>query len=279
MEFHALSDEQRQSFDANGFLIVPGVIDPESLDRMTNAADQYVASRYTESGRHRASLTNVVAESGDLLALMTWPVTLSLIVQLLSFNIRLTKSHLIYKYPDPPDTEEPTFWHRDIANSTDDIGYIGSRMEIKVAFHFSDCVVPGSGTTVVAPGSNLLHERLPLVPGTHDPPITLEPELRAGDALLFENRTYHRQSANRTSKVRKVFMVGYSYAWLAPNDYVEQSPDFLARISDPIAGQLLGARRKSNSQIDGSPLREWAEMHGVKRASEIARSPAISQHE
>ena len=272
MEFRRLDDEQRRSFDTNGYLIVPGAIDEESLEKMVSAADRYVADRYNESGRRRASLTNVVADCEDLLALMTWPTTLPLVVQLLSHNIRLTKSHLIYKFPDPQSTEEPTFWHRDIANSTDDIGPIGPRMEIKVAFHLSDCLVPGSGNTVLAPGSNLLNEPLKRTPGSSDPPGALEPIVKAGDALLFENRTYHRQSTNRSRAIRKVFMVGYSYAWLAPNDFVEQSPELLRRITDPIAGQLLGALRKSNTQIDDSPLRKWAERNGVKRSSEIAKS-------
>jgi ectoine hydroxylase-related dioxygenase (phytanoyl-CoA dioxygenase family) len=200
---------------------------------------------------------------------MTWQTTLPLVVQLLSHNIRLTKSHLIYKYPDPLHTEEPTYWHRDIANSTNDIGHAGPRMEIKVAFLLSDCLVSGSGNTILAPGSNLLNEPLRRAPGSEDPTNVIEPRLKAGDAFLFENRTYHRQSANRSSKIRKVFMIGYSYAWLAPNDYVVQSPNLLRRITDPIAGQLLGARRKPNTQIDDTPLREWAEKHGVKHAAEM----------
>ena len=101
---------------------------------------------------------------------------------------------LIYKYPDTPEAPEPTYWHRDIANSSEDLGIrSNTRIEIKVAYRLSDCLTPGCGNT-----------------------------------------------------------------WLAPNDYVVQSADFLERVRDPIARQFLGALRKPNSQIDDAPLRESA---------------------
>ncbi len=273
MEFVALQDAQRRFFDENGFLIVRNAIDSESLRRIVQAADRLVAARYVESGQRRASLTNVMAESSAFLPLLTWPTTVPLLVQLLSHNIHLTKSHLIYKYPDLPSADEPTYWHRDIANSSEDLGFAGNtRMEIKIAYHLSDCPTPGCGNTWLAPGSNNLDSPLPIPSGQHDPVEVLEPQLMAGDAFLFENRTFHRQGLNRTKRVRKVLMIGYSYAWLAPNDYVEQAAGFLARVEDPIARQLLGASRKPNLQIDDNSLRAWARRHGVKRAAEIAEA-------
>ena len=65
-------------------------------------------------------------------------------------------------------------------------------------------------------------------------------------------------------------MMGYSYAWLCPNDYVVQDTELLERVRDPIESQLLGALRKSNTQIDDGPLRAWTERYGVRRAAEIA---------
>ena len=103
MDFVALQDDQRRFFDDNGFLIVRDAIDSESLQRVVQAADRLVATRSTESGSRRASLTNVIAEVDAFLPLLTWPTTVPLVVQLLSHNIRLTKAHLIYKYPDAPE--------------------------------------------------------------------------------------------------------------------------------------------------------------------------------
>ena len=177
MDFVALQDDQRRFFDDNGFLIVRDAIDSESLQRVVQAADRLVATRSTESGSRRASLTNVIAEVDAFLPLLTWPTTVPLVVQLLSHNIRLTKAHLIYKYPDAPEATEPTYWHRDIANSSEDLGFgSNARMEIKVAYHLSDCLTPGCGNTWLAPGSNNIDRPLPISPGEQDPANAHEPQ-------------------------------------------------------------------------------------------------------
>jgi ectoine hydroxylase len=270
MESRRISDEERQFFDENGYLIVRGALQGEKLRRVVEAADGLVSARYRETGSRRASLSNVVALEESFIPLLTLETTVPLVVQLLSFNIRLTKSHLIYKYPDPEDVEEPTFWHRDIRNSAEDLGpAANTRMQIKVAYHLSDAMAPGCGNTWLVPGSNKYTQPLEIPEGAGDPANALEPQLRAGDAFLFENRTYHRQGLNRTQMTRKVLMFGYSYAWLSPNDFEVQAEEVLDRIHDPIARQLMGAARSPNSQIDYRPLREWAEQHGVRRASEI----------
>ena len=270
MKFIELTEEHRQFFDENGYLIVREALDEEMLQRVVGAADRLVSQRYLESGGRRASLSNVIAQEDEFIPLLTWGTTVPLVVQLLSYNIRLTKAHLIYKYPDPPETPDPTYWHRDVANSSDDLGPArNARLEIKIAYHLSDVMVPDSGNTWLAPGSNNYTRPLEIPAGETDPANAFEPQLRAGDAFLFENRTFHRGGANRTQQTRKVLMFGYSYAWLSPNDFVVQTEDVLERFREPIGRQLIGALRQSNSQIDSRPLREWVEQHGVRRASEI----------
>ena len=269
MEFQKLDAGERQFFDENGYLIVRGALQGEMLQRVVEAADRLVSERYREKGARRASFSNVVAFDDAFIPLLTWQTTVPLVVQLLSFNIRLTKSHLIYKYPDLEDDFEPTFWHRDIKNSAEDLGPAGdTRMQIKVAYHLSDAMQPGCGNTWLVPGSNRYLRPLKIPEGASDPDNAFEPRLEAGDAFLFENRTYHRQGLNRTQITRKVLMFGYSYAWLSPNDFEAQPEHVMARIHDPVARQLIGAARSPNSQIDNGPLREWAEEHGVRRASE-----------
>ena len=271
MQFIPLTSEQRQFFDDHGYLIVRNAIEPEPLAHFTEAVDRLVDRCYQEDGMYRASLTNVIALEPILLPLLTWHTTVPLVVQLLSHNIHLTKSHLIYNYTDPPAAEQPTFWHRDIANSSDDVGLHGNAlMQVRIAYHFSDCPGPGYGNTWLAPGSHKIKRPLDLVPEGSDPSNALEPELAAGDAFLFENRMYHRQGLNLTGQTRKALMMGYSYAWLSPNDYVVQDPELLGRTQDPIERQLLGTLRKPNTQIDDGPLRTWTKQHGIRRASEIA---------
>ena len=270
MEFAKLSAQDREFFEENGYLVVEDALEPTALAALRTATDHLVSASYRESGRGRASISNTIAKLDEVIPILTWTPTVSLVVQLLSFNIRLTKSHLIYNFPDPPDQEAPAFWHRDIKNSSEDLGLAGNtRMEIKVAYQLSDTLAPESGNTWLSPGSNRLTGPLPLSPGSDDPDNAFEPHLKAGDAFLFENRTFHRAGANRTPDTRKVLMMGYSYAWLSPNDYVVQPDELARRCQDDIQRQLIGALRLPNTQIDSRPLQKWADAHGVQRASEV----------
>ena len=103
MKFKKLEDEQRKFFDQNGYLTIPNALDSDMLEQVTAACDRVVKRHYKESGPRRASLFNVLSEDDIFLKLVTRETTVPLVVQLLSFNLRLAKSHLIYKYPDPPN--------------------------------------------------------------------------------------------------------------------------------------------------------------------------------
>ena len=269
MKFTRLEDEQRDFFDRNGYKVVRNALDADMLERVTAACDRIVEKKYEENGSQRASLVNVILEDDIFLPLLTWETTVPQVVQLLSFDIRLAKSHLIYNYPDPPEAKPSTDWHRDFMESPFDLGpHRYPRLMIKIAYQLTD-TTPLSGNTILVPGSNNYTRRLQIPEGQNDPDGAMELELRAGDAFLFESRTFHRIGLNRTDVPRKCLMIGYSYGWISPLDY-DVLPDWLLeKVTDPIARQLMGAYKDPGTIIDPWPLREWAEKHGIKRSSDI----------
>ena len=95
MKFTKLEDEQREFFDRNGHLVVRNALEPKMLERVTAPCDRVVQRRCNDSGLGRASLVNVLPEDGFFMQLLTCETTIPLIVQLLSLNLRLAKSHLI----------------------------------------------------------------------------------------------------------------------------------------------------------------------------------------
>ena len=268
MEFTRLEDEQREFFDRNGYLVVRNALDADMLERVTAACDRIV-EKNKDDGSRRASLVNVLPEDDIFLSLLTWETTVPLVVQLLSFDIRLAKSHLIYNYPDPPDAKPSTNWHRDFMESPFDLGpHRYPRLLIKIAYQLTD-TSPLSGNTILVPGSNNYTRRLQIPEGKNDPDGALELELRAGDAFLFESRTFHRIGLNRTAVIRKCLMMGYSYGWISPLDYDVQPDWLLEKTTDPIARQLIGGNKLPSTIIDPWALREWAEKYGVERSSDI----------
>lgn len=55
---------------------------------------------------------------------------------------------------------------------------------------------------------------------------------------MFENRCFHSVGINRSSSIRKTFVVGYSYRWMRPDDYNTQDEDFLLRCN-PLERELM----------------------------------------
>ena len=276
MKFTPLLEEQRRQFHDEGYLIVRGALGGEQIEKLIAAGDRLCASDQTENRQRTEDglydgFRNCIALDDAFVPLLTQETTVPLIAQLFGANIHLVTSHLIYKHRDAPETpletREPG-WHRDIAGTPDDLGHANiPRMEMKCAYYLTDLSEPNWGATLFSPRSNHLKEELPFPAGQSDPDDVVEPTLRAGDAVFFENRTYHAASVNHSPHTRKAVMFGYGFQWLRPMDYKIQPQELAAKTTD-IGRQLLGLERNEGGKfIAGSgnaPLREWCAQHGVK---------------
>ena len=142
-------------------------------------------------------------------------LTVPLVVQLLSPNIHLHTTAIIFKYPQANEEEAPyRVWHRDIG-ITEDLGHEGIvRAGIKVGYCLTDFPAPESGFTKFVPGSHLLQTPLPIPRGQVDPESAVDLCLNAGDAFLFENRIFHTAAPNLSQRTSKVVIFGYSYRWM-----------------------------------------------------------------
>ena len=63
--------------------------------------------------------------------------------------------------------------------------------------------------------------------------------INAGDAFLFEQRTWHGIGHNWSGLPRKTIFMGYAYRWVKPMDYITM-PDELIAKCNPIQKQLVG---------------------------------------
>ena len=274
MEFVQLSDAQRQAFNEDGFLVVRNALDPEKVQRVTAACDRLAGPFLTKPEvRGRPEYNHLDLRPGllreePLFELVTEGATVSLVVQLMSPNIHLHSTALIYKRPETPDA--PAFrrgWHRDIRIPRD-LGHQSLPLVgIKICYCLTDFAERNCGMTLMARTSHLKNEPL-AIPRNEVDPADVEVcdlPLQAGDALLFENRIFHTAAPNRSNRVSKVLMYGYAYRWMRTEVYLEV-PDqqLLKKTDDPIAKQLLGGYR----HVDTQPwaLQDWARQHGVQPA-------------
>ena len=271
MDFVRLTPEQRQAFDDDGFLVVRNALTRESVDDLVAASDR-LAGAFLRKPQivnkpeyNHLDLRPGMMRENALCALVTSAPAVPLVVQLLTPNIHLHSTAIIYKRPENPDA--PPFrrgWHRDIRIPKDLGHQFLPRVGVKVCYCLTDFHEPCSGMTLLARKTHLRTEPLVMRNGEVDPKDVelCDLTLSAGDAFLFDNRLYHTATPNKSGRTSKVLMYGYAYRWMKPEIYLE-APDLrkLAQ-SDPITFQLLGGYR----DIDTPPwaLQTWAEKHGVQ---------------
>jgi ectoine hydroxylase-related dioxygenase (phytanoyl-CoA dioxygenase family) len=272
MEFVQLTESQRQSFADDGYLVIPNALDRDTVSDLLTEADQLCAPFLNKpplAGKpeyNHLDLRRGLLKHKAMLALVANSTTVPLLVQLLSPNIHLHSTTVIYKRPEAPDA--PSFrrgWHRDIRIPRDlgheQLPLVG----IKVCYCLTDFQQPNCGMTLMARGTHLRTEPLKIRKGDVDPIDVEVKDLRfnAGDALFFENRIFHTAAPNRSDRTSKVVIYGYSYRWLKPEIYLEAPEEQQLFTVDPITRQLLGGYR----DVDTPPwaLERWARRHGMSR--------------
>ncbi len=263
MQFVPLTHAQRRAFEADGFLIIPQAIDAATVAGLTSASDRLLQSFLDDPAKIQMQLRQGVVQEEAFDQLVSNSATVPLIVQLLSPNIQLHSASLIYKKPQDPHTTAPRRgWHRDIGIA-EDLGQAGlPRLGIKVCYCLTDFAKPNSGMTMMARGTHRNETPLAIPADAVDPPTVVDPLLHAGDAILFENRTFHTAAPNLSQRTSKVVIYGYAYRWMKTDQYLDP-PDqrVLQRTTNDINGQLLGGYRN----VDEIPqaLIDWAEQYGV----------------
>jgi ectoine hydroxylase-related dioxygenase (phytanoyl-CoA dioxygenase family) len=238
-----LSDEQRQLFEQQGYLVVPNVLDPAELARFTAAVDRVYASHQASGGLaadgslHR---TSAVEASPELAELMVHPKAFSLIWSVLGWNIHVYHSHLDVH---PTVREDRPFrfeWHQDGGRQNRELETDPRpRISVKLAFWLSDVSAPGRGNFKVVPGSHTTN----WIDGPPrrdmqwpDPPGAIQVCANPGDVVMFDRRLWHARSLNRSAITRKAVFFGYTYRWVAMRD---APPAGLTGLSD-VQRQLLG---------------------------------------
>ena len=288
LEYTPIPQEQIRAFDEKGYLIVRNVLDDDEIARLEAASDCLIDSDIETNRQSNPTglydgFRNTITLDNAYIPLLTHPKILPLVIHLLGSNLQLITSHLIYKYPNPPDTpasHRAPGWHRDYMQAMRALGHYSiPRIELKCAYYFTDLSQPKSGATMVVPGSNLLTEPLEVPDGQADPAGAVEPLLEPGDCLLFENRTWHAGAVNLSDQVRKGIMMGYGYRWVMPMDFRLQSRDFVDKLT-PLERFLVGEQydEVKGFQPDGgaNPLEDWCREHQVPTARHFGPGNTIA---
>jgi len=272
-----LTSEQAARFDRDGFLHIPAALEPDTVTNLIEAGDRLVAGSELRGRRDIGfsdGFRNVIALDPAFLTILCNPRVLPLIIQLMGPQLQLHTSDLIWKKPDPEGTSDDSRspgWHRDYSPMTRTVDHDRMpRVEIKAAYYLTPCPEPDFGQTLFAAGSHRWRSAWQRKPDEVDPPGTVALNLQAGDAVLFENRTWHAGSRNRSNQIRKTLMMGYSLRWVRPDDYDVQEEALLNRCN-PLERSLLEVRNmhfdeegRFRPNAVKNALQEWAATHGYQ---------------
>jgi len=283
---HALTREECEFFQANGYLIVRDALSAAQVDRLTVVVDRVDArERGLNQQGKLLSVSNVVHEDEAMVDLVTQPTMLPKVWGILGWNIYLYHSHL-----DVTPTENASrqnwsvAWHQDSMRVNDEIeSNPRPRLSLKIGYYLTDVSKPNRGNTLILPSSHLQNE-LDCPQDGRSNPAGAEPVCApSGSAVIVDRRIWHSRSANTSETTRKVIWYGYSYRWLRPKDAMTIA--HLYPTLNPIQRQLLGDATSANGAYDPTdadvPLRTWLREHdpasagGSPHGHAAARPPAM----
>ena len=240
-----LTPEQKQHVDNNGYLLIKNALSADVVAEIDAAVDE-VYAKQEEAGDLEAggklNLRNCITHHEAFLQLLDWHKTVPFAYGVLNWNVQMITSHLIVlpSKEEPPDNAKTRIGlHRDGGSSYREMQEPHPRIMLKIAYAISDQSDPASGATVLVPGSNRLTGTPAVDPETGWARGAISMNVNAGDAFLFEQRTYHGIGHNWSGFPRKTIFMGYAYRWIKPMDYI-QMPDELVAKCNPVQKQLIG---------------------------------------
>jgi ectoine hydroxylase-related dioxygenase (phytanoyl-CoA dioxygenase family) len=216
--FTTLTPEQVKKFDEEGFVVVPDLVDADTvaevrddLDRLEAEVDAFLQTR--EDGRFSITETgaltiaiHAVTRSEKARALSAHPAILGLCADLIGPDVRLYWDQAVYKKTEKPRRVP---WHQDNGYT-----YVEPQEYLTVWLALTDATEE-NGCPEVAAGAHregtLLHHYVEplgwecLEEGTP----SVKAPVPAGGAVVFSSLTPHRTGPNLTDEVRKAYILQY----------------------------------------------------------------------
>jgi len=284
---YRLTAQEREHFEREGYLVVPGALDREQVRRLVDVVD----ARYREELQRGLLphlpfvLGNFLQVSDELVELIDNPRIFPKVWAILGHNIYLYHAHLGVTPPlagNPPPVNEQLRFHQDSGRVNFDVeGEPRPRLSLKVAYFLQGDPAPGNANMYLIPGSHLNNRPPALASGgasMDDTPAELQRfpgstvgtvpgalpiGVAPGTAVLFDRRIWHSKSPNLGQSTRKALFYGYAYRWLRTKD--EMTVKQLYPRLDPIRRQILGDGLSADGYYSPTPadvpLRAWIEQH------------------
>jgi len=226
-----------ERLDRDGYVRLPGALDPALVESLRDAVDAVWARHRTGAASAALHLLAFLREDRRFVALLDHRPVIDVVAEALGPNIFMYHAHLDVQPPEG-DPSTTWMWHRDGGIQNRDLEAPRPRMSVKVAYFLTDVSQPGRGNFMVLPGSHL-RERIERPPAGNDVPGAVPILAEPGDAVVFDRRLWHMRSPNRSSVTRKALFLAYTYRWVRPRDDLRLPAAFVEDLN-PVQRQLAG---------------------------------------
>lgn len=223
---HRFAARFREDLDRDGFVRVPGVIDPVTIDTLELRAQATLfrtSNAEREAVRSNGSLIHL-SDHPEYADIIGYPALVALLRELGASDPRWTGGFLISKPAGGP----PLFWHQDWWGWTEPESYQPRPQQWFAMIYLTD-TTPENGCLRVIPGTHrrnhALHHlddahsealqafRDPADPAYGSHPDELAVPVRAGDVLVGDARLIHGAYGNRTGQERPLLTLWYMPHW------------------------------------------------------------------
>jgi ectoine hydroxylase-related dioxygenase (phytanoyl-CoA dioxygenase family) len=236
------------SWQEDGFLLLPGVLDGEEVGELRSDLDLFVeqvraeAADLSDQGRgHTTRIRAALGRTALLDGLLDHPRLLPKLTQLLHSTPTLLSSEVFYRSPEPSPMVK---FHTDGGPLLQRLNLDPREcaLQVKVQVFLTDVRAPNSGNFMAIRGS---HVRRPerVDPGCYLPeaneyldrgelpPETVQVCAKAGDALIFPFSLWHAVAPNETETVRKSAILRFGQPWCRPHDSASTQPGVIERMT------------------------------------------------
>jgi phytanoyl-CoA hydroxylase len=247
-------DEQILQFENQGFLHLPGLLQPDLVGRLKTAFDAASVRYHDEwqaavrEGKASAAyydIPNILDQDDSFVELVDHPGLLPLMLRIVGADIQLNHTHARLF---PPGKTFTAAWHSDLADVIGiDLAH-STNFFVKVHFYFED-LSPDQGCLGFLPGTHRLPPNIvrPRVDGSSPAAVKIVP--KAGDAVIFNTHVLHMAHDNTSGKVRKSLIYAYSHYWV--KHYANAAPSDLAKYATTkLKRQLFGVEEEGVSYFD-----------------------------
>jgi ectoine hydroxylase-related dioxygenase (phytanoyl-CoA dioxygenase family) len=244
----APSDSQRLFFEAQGYLLLEGVLGQGEVDGLRAACDD-AETRFRRNPELAGcripeflEVEAILEYHPAFLRLAEHPAVLPLVRGLLGSDLALL-DHSYYVTP-PGGVVAGNAWHTDVGSRLHGVYHARSIVMLRVMYTLEDIAADG-GATLVLPGSHRFTADIPLprVEVPEEMPNCVRLVCPAGSAYLFNGNLLHCPGNNRGGTTRRVLLFNYGHRWMRMWKGHEPSAWLAAQAGTPMRRQLLGLGR------------------------------------